>query len=668
MNKLIRLVSVVAAYLCITAAAMAQNAGTATNHAFLLGKGVGNQGYTSLLCASAQLAVGQAAANPICQTITGDVSLSAGGATSIGAGVVHSTMLNADVFSTAHAWSAIQSFSALMDLVAIAAPAIPAAGHGSAWFDSTDLRFHDKNASGTIGTTVVASACAAHTWDNSLSAAGVLTCTQPAFSDISGSLAAAQLPGLASALIWVGNGSGVAVAVSMSNDCSISNAGAITCTKTNGVALGPFATIASQTSNAIYKGNGAAAPAVSGLTDDGTKVSTSEDIDLTSKAIEVEVVNAGVTGTTVSMLAKLTGAPATAVISATTDTGGIIGIVVGGAGTTSNARVAVGGQALCIFDGATVAGDYVQISGTVNGNCHDAGSTYPSANQVIGRVMSTNAAGGTFVVLLNDEIKAAAGGGGGISSITPGAGIVSAITVSCSQTAITTSGTLSAAECVNAQTGTTYAIVDGDRAKLITASNAAAQAYSIAQAGAASAFASGWFADIRNKSTATAGVVTITPATSTIDGKASYKLFPGQSIRIVSDGANYQVAAAPALANTLVNSLGADVTLAATYVDGPSVAQGTTGTWLATGAVSFSDSASASTVTCKLWDGTTVISSARASTAATSFLAEIHLSGVLSAPAANIKITCKASATTKLLFNSSGESKDSTLTVVQLAP
>lgn len=90
--------------------AQAQTSGSVTNHAFALGKGAGVTGYTSLLCTSAQLAVGQAAADPICQTITGDVTISAAGVTAIGAGIVHSSMLNADVFSTAHSWSATQSF------------------------------------------------------------------------------------------------------------------------------------------------------------------------------------------------------------------------------------------------------------------------------------------------------------------------------------------------------------------------------------------------------------------------------------------------------------------------------------------------------------------------------------------------------------------------------
>lgn len=98
----------------------------------------------------------------------------------------------------------------------------------------------------------------------------------------------------------------------------------------------------------------------------------------------------------------------------------------------------------------------------------------------------------------------------------------------------------SGTQTVNAQTGTSYAILGGDSGKLITASNASAQAYTIAQAGTGS-FTSGYWVDIRNKSTAVAGIVTITPTTSTINGAATLKIHPGQSCRIVSDGTNYQV-------------------------------------------------------------------------------------------------------------------------------
>jgi hypothetical protein len=79
-----KLLSIMVALLLCASPALAQNAGTVTNHAFALGKGAGVTGYTSLLCASAQLAVGQAAADPICQTISGDVTITAGGVTAIG--------------------------------------------------------------------------------------------------------------------------------------------------------------------------------------------------------------------------------------------------------------------------------------------------------------------------------------------------------------------------------------------------------------------------------------------------------------------------------------------------------------------------------------------------------------------------------------------------------
>lgn len=128
------------------------------------------------------------------------------------------------------------------------------------------------------------------------------------------------------------------------------------------------------------------------------------------------------------------------------------------------------------------------------------------------------------------------GGGGTVTQVAPANGLVSSTTASCSQTAITTTGSLYAAECVNAQTGTSYAIVDGDRAKLITASNTAAQAYTIAQAGTASNFQSGWYTDIKNINT---GMVTITPTTSTINGAATFLLGPNQTVRLVSDGTNY---------------------------------------------------------------------------------------------------------------------------------
>jgi hypothetical protein len=123
--------------------------------------------------------------------------------------------------------------------------------------------------------------------------------------------------------------------------------------------------------------------------------------------------------------------------------------------------------------------------------------------------------------------------------------------------------------------------------------------------------------------------------------------------------------------NTRVaTSLGADVTLnSSTYAYGPSVAQGTTGIWLASGTVTLLDSAAAQGYICKLWDGTTVIASSKTTQGASGQSVTLSLSGTLATPAANIRISCQLTvntATAKIVFNATGASKDSTLTAVLL--
>ena len=140
----------------------------------------------------------------------------------------------------------------------------------------------------------------------------------------------------------------------------------------------------------------------------------------------ITVANAAATGTTINTLTKLTGAPSTAVISSAGDSGGAIGITTAGAGTSGSATITNMGVAACVFDSATTAGDYVQISSTVAGNCHDTGAaTYPSSGQIIGRVLSTNASAGSYNIdLFTPEIKAASGGGN-LSVLVNGASIAS---------------------------------------------------------------------------------------------------------------------------------------------------------------------------------------------------------------------------------------------------
>lgn len=115
----------------------------------------------------------------------------------------------------------------------------------------------------------------------------------------------------------------------------------------------------------------------------------------------------------------------------------------------------------------------------------------------------------------------------------------------------------------------------------------------------------------------------------------------------------------------LASALAADVNLSntGTYFDGPSVAQGPVGTWDVTATVTLIDTAGAAAIDVKLWDGTTVIASARTSTSAISFYQAVTLSGTIINPAANIRISAKdiTSTSGKIIFNVSGSSKDSTI-------
>lgn len=100
---------------------------------------------------------------------------------------------------------------------------------------------------------------------------------------------------------------------------------------------------------------------------------------------------------------------------------------------------------------------------------------------------------------------------------------------------------------------------------------------------------------------------------------------------------------------------------------GPSVAQGATGTWLATGTITFTNTAAGGNLQCKLTDGTTVIASGSDNQITLNGFGTISLSGALASPAGNIRIDCMANdATHGYVFNASGQSKDTGLTAVRI--
>lgn len=122
-------------------------------------------------------------------------------------------------------------------------------------------------------------------------------------------------------------------------------------------------------------------------------------------------------------------------------------------------------------------------------------------------------------------------GSGTVTSVDASGGVQTA-----SGSAITTSGTIRGAHVINAQTGTSYALIASDRGKHVTQSNASASAYTIAQAGT-TGFEDGYFTIVENIGV---GALTLTPTTSTINGAATLVLNSGMGMTIFSDGTNYR--------------------------------------------------------------------------------------------------------------------------------
>lgn len=119
------------------------------------------------------------------------------------------------------------------------------------------------------------------------------------------------------------------------------------------------------------------------------------------------------------------------------------------------------------------------------------------------------------------------------------------------------------------------------------------------------------------------------------------------------------------------NSIAANVALndTALFFTGPTVAQGTSGTWFASGTVTLRDAAGAANFIAQLWDGTTVIASGAANSVGLDAPVTISLSGSLASPAGNIRISVRdtTSANGFILANTTALAKDSTLTAVRIA-
>ena len=206
---------------------------------------------------------------------------------------------------------------------------------------------------------------------------------------------------------------------------------------------------------------------------------TSFDISTTG-AHTFEMCNDSTTGTSLNFLAKLNASnPPCAVKLAATDASKAMGIVSGGSGTTGNAVIAYRGYASCSFDGATTSGDYVQISSTNAGDCHDAGSSYPTSGQVLGHVLSTKAAAGTYTTLLIPEVVQASGA---VTSAFGRTGAVVATSGDYSVSQVTGAAPLASPALTGTATAPTPSTSDNST-KIATTAYVQAQGYATGSAG-----------------------------------------------------------------------------------------------------------------------------------------------------------------------------------------
>ena len=93
---------------------------------------------------------------------------------------------------------------AYINFLAAGAPGTPAVGHGDLYEDNVSANIAFKNGAGTVNHGIQTKACGGSQWVNAISDAGGAACVQPAFTDVTGSLACGQLPALGGDLISAG--------------------------------------------------------------------------------------------------------------------------------------------------------------------------------------------------------------------------------------------------------------------------------------------------------------------------------------------------------------------------------------------------------------------------------------------------------------------------------
>jgi hypothetical protein len=119
--------------------------------------------------------------------------------------------------------------------------------------------------------------------------------------------------------------------------------------------------------------------------------------------------------------------------------------------------------------------------------------------------------------------------------------------------------------------------------------------------------------------------------------------------------------------------LGSDVAMGTVnnFADGPTIAQGTVGTWIVTGQVMVTDTTAITAgLQCKLWDGTNTYASGAAlsSNVAGNLPNTVALSSVVTSPAGNLRISCRNASTSTGVIKASqtGIGSDSVISAVRI--
>ena len=175
---------------------------------------------------------------------------------------------------------------------------------------------------------------------------------------------------------------------------------------------------------------------------------------------------------------------------------------------------------------------------------------------------------------------------------------------------------------------------------------------------------------------ATSGSATLTP----VDAVTAVITLPSATATLATLGANAFVGnqtisgtltGGATMLSPITNALSGDVALnnTAVYFDGPSIAQGTSGTWFVSGSVTLRDTAGSATFFIKLWDGTTVIQATGLYVTGANLTNSVNLSGYITAPAGNLRISVQDLSSTSgfIKYNvSSNGGKDSTITAIRI--